>query len=173
MEKIDLVKFRRFSLVFGLILFTYSIAGIELKIPTEIAPLGIPLIIRNPELLGYGLVLGAVYCIFRYWYFAVLIGLSPRKARKRLQMGFLPDGSRIANSMDEFYDIARKEIENYFPIFPKQEQIDFEISGSGVTFNIEKIQIPKSAKFLSLIQDIDYYAPIWLNILAILLFIIK
>ena len=128
MDKFDIVKFRRFSLAFGLLLFTYSIAGIELRTPSEIAPLGIPLIIRNPELLGYGLVLGAIYCIFRYWYFAVLIGLSPKKARKRLRMGFLADGSRNANNMEEFLNIARKEIEKYFPTFPNQEKIDIHMS---------------------------------------------
>ena len=136
-------------------------------------PFCIPLNYSNPELLGYGLVLGAIYCIIRYWYFAVVIGLSTMKARKRLRMGLLPDGSRIANSPEEFYEIARKEIEKYFPIFPNQEQIDIKISGSDISFKIGKLSIPKSSIFLYVMQDVDYYAPIWLNICAIFFFILK
>ena len=48
----DIEKLRRFALVIGLVLLTYSLAAVELDIGETIHPLGIPLKINNPDLLG-------------------------------------------------------------------------------------------------------------------------
>jgi hypothetical protein len=83
----EITKLRRFSLTIGLILLVYSIAGVQLDSPAKIAPLGIPLIIRHPELLGIGLVLASVYGTLAYFYYANIVVMSPMKVRRLLQSG--------------------------------------------------------------------------------------
>lgn len=170
MGEISIQKLRRFSLIFGLILFTYSIAGVELETPARISPLGIPFILRRADLLGYGLLLGSLYGLLRYWYYAILIGLSPRRARKAILSGTFTDGSapRFESSSGAEVERARKEIERYFPLLPLQKnRIEFTLSSEeGIVLN----DVPLSSKILSLIHDIDYYSPIWVNLVAISVF---
>jgi hypothetical protein len=96
-----------------------------------------------------------------------------------LLSGILADGSYGVSStssdlfsdLNNFADNARKDVEKYFPVLPFQTKIDVKVS-SGNSKNIEFI-VPFSSKILSLFQDIDYYAPIWFNIFAIIAFVFK
>ena len=178
---IDLNKIRRFSLLIGLILLSYSWAGVELDTPARISPLGIPLKIKHPDLIGIGLLIASFYSTLRYWYYAVLTGTTPKMARQRLQDGFLPDGSRGSTEpsksvnykdIDTYTFIVEKEVEKYFPVFPKQEKTKFEVKSKGKHFEIN-ILPNKSIKILGFLHDFDYFSPIILNTIAIFSFIIK
>lgn len=170
-KKTFILKLRRFSLTIGLILFAYSRASIQLKTPAEISPLGIPLIIQNPNAIGFALFLASLYAFFRYLYYAVLIGPFPSQVRKGLLKGYLPDGTPC-NSQDD-KDLLRKYLLEYFPKIGKYKI--FEINRlvpieNGIHITIKKIPWP--VKFFCWLEDIDYFAPLWINVIAIIFFFI-
>ena len=91
-DDFDFLKIRRFGLTIALILVIYSIAGVRIDTPAKIQPLGIPLIIERPNLIGLGLVIASFYSIFRFIYYGMLIfsgNYNPIRAKKRLSQGEL------------------------------------------------------------------------------------
>jgi len=131
MTNADIIKLRRFCLTFGLILITFSLAGVEMESPARISPLGIPLTIKRPDLLGIGLVLGAAYSLFRYWYYGILVGLSPRKARKRLKSGTLVDGAVTVGGSSGIEDSTPFYEEASRSVFPYNSRMCRARSESG------------------------------------------
>jgi len=172
---LDIIKLRRFSLAFGLLLFTFSVAGVEIDSPAKISPLGIPLVIKQLNLFGISLVLGSLYSLLRYWYYGVLIGLSPRKARKRLIEGTLIDGATTVNGSNDspstqinhFREEAQRQVDSYFPTIPGLSKLEIRVQGDGCQYRIELPTIPFNTKLLIFLHDVDYYAPIWVNLIAI------
>ena len=188
----EIGKLRRFALAIGIIFFTFAIAGIELQTPAEISPLGIPLVIKQPQLIGFGFFLASLYSLFRYWYYAIFTGTSPRKARKNLRSGFLADGSNYAEDASKFGNIAKKQIEEYLYISVPIEEILIKRGDVGSFFlplteggggdapykfsvNFEsfpqKLFISKTPIEVGI--DIDYYAPVWVNVIAMITWIAK
>jgi hypothetical protein len=162
-------KLRRFSLSIGLITFTYSVAGIQLDTPAKIEPLGIPLVIQNPYLIGYALVLASLYASIRYLYYAVLIGPSPRTIRKRLIEGQLPDLRRsFSDAGHNFHEDFSLEFNKWFPRVGKQKA-SCRILARG---EVEELNIPRIVRLFCFLEDIDYYSPIWVNIIAVSSYII-
>ncbi len=168
----EIIRLRRFSLAFGLLLVTFSVAGVEIDSPARIAPLGIPLVLKRPDLLGIGLTLGSVYGLLRYWYYGILVGLSPRRARNRLENGTLVDGavtmdgSSSFSIMPGFREEAKRQVDRYFPTIPGRAMPQIEVGGDDSGFHI-KLTVPFYSRLLALLYDIDYYAPIWVNLIAI------
>ncbi len=169
----EITRLRRFSLAFGLLLVTFSVAGVEIDSPATISPLGIPLVLKRPGLLGIGLVLGSVYSLLRYWYYGILVGLSPRRARKRLENGTLTDGSITINgsiginSIQHFHEEARRQVDRYFPTIPGWAEPQTDVTGDSGGFHIRITTVPFYIRILALLHDVDYYAPIWVNLIAI------
>jgi len=173
----EIIRLRRFSLTFGLLLVTFSLAGVGIDSPAKISPLGIPLVLRRPDLLGIGLILASIYGLLRYWYYGILLGLSPRRARKRLYNGTLidgattVDGSSDVDKIKSFYEEAKRQVDRYFPTIPGCIEPQAEVTGDSSGFHI-KMTVPFYTKFLALLHDIDYYAPIWVNVIAISVYFI-
>lgn len=178
MLNVDIIKLRRFSLAFGLLLLTFSLAGVEIDSPARISPLGIPLLIKKPNLLGIGLALGSLYGLLRYGYYGVLIGLSPRKARKRLKKGTLVDGATSLNEsgnlvngeLIRFSEEAYRQIDCYFPLIPEITRSEIVITEDSDGCSIELPTMPFYTRLLAYLHDVDYYAPIWINLTAILIY---
>jgi hypothetical protein len=163
-------KLRRFSLAIGLILIAYSLAGVQLKTPAEISPLGIPLIIRRPVLLDIALLIASIYEALRYYYYAILITPSPQKRRDNLKKGLSADGlmdeSRHSNEIVKMLDAG------FNTEFPTMGEYKARIRSYN---RLESPQvaydIPKQVEILCILENIDYYSPIWVNFLSILLYI--
>ena len=60
----DLEKLRKFALISAVILFSYSVAGIQFADNEKVSLLGIPFTISNPELLPIGLIFISLYGVF-------------------------------------------------------------------------------------------------------------
>ena len=119
MKDIDIKKLRRLALIFGLLLVTYSLAGIEISKGAKFSPFGIELTVRNPDLLGIGLVIGSIYGLCRYWFYAVLTGISPRRIRirrcgNRLFFGWDRPATRQLSSSSKIYCLRNKKVPGTF-----------------------------------------------------------
>lgn len=201
MSDIDIQKLRRFSLSFGLILFAYSITGIEIDTPARISPFGLPLIIKRPNLFGWGLVIAAIYGSARYFYYASIIKFSPRKRRKILKSGYLIEKSAISDfttnalrdmlgdvqSTDYWMETRQAQVATKTPESTAKIDADIHIITKEIAENfplsnkvtLEKIpsggtfrlKIPKHIRFLSFIEDCDYSSPVWFNMVSVALFV--
>jgi hypothetical protein len=170
----ELSKMRRFALAIGLVLLTYALAGVELKSPAEITPLGIPLVVKRANLLGIGLVLAALYAGTRYWFHAIVLTVSPMRARRLLRRGQYPFHAGLQTGI-EFAEVIEKATNRYFPsVGGKAARLafDFEIGTgfltSGSSFKIEKV--PYRNRVLAGLENLDYTAPVWLNVLAVAMY---
>lgn len=73
---------RRFSLLMGLLLLSYSISGISLEPDPVFNLLGIPFRLDRPQYLPYILLAAAIYGSFRYYYFCILLTNTPYSVRR-------------------------------------------------------------------------------------------
>ena len=89
MDTTDLWKIRRLALAVAVILITIVLASVEIETPAKISPLGIPLLIKRPDLLTIGLVIVSVYSSLRYVYYGFLAKPSPMRIRRQLKTGNL------------------------------------------------------------------------------------
>ena len=113
----DLPKLRRFALTIGLILFVYSIAGVELDPNETIKPLGLPFKIKQPGLIGLGLLITSIYASARYWYFAMQATFSPLYERRLLRQGHMPPS--LAEKVAETVRLELKWNQLSFPFESK------------------------------------------------------
>ena len=159
----EIGKLRRFALGVGLVLFTVAIAGAELQSPAVISPLGIPLHVKRPNLLGTALCVASVYATARYWLYAFVHKVSPFQARRRIRQG---DVSGITTkSPSGFVVEVTALVTKYFPSVGKKK----------VTFNVSQappfildLQIPPRASALAWLENLDYFAPLLVNGVALL-----
>ncbi len=187
----QLQKLRRFSLVIGVILFSYVVA--EFK-PIKAEAGGNPIIttpivrfeIGKPELIPIGLVVASIWGFVGYWYYGYMVNRSPWRRRKELL-------ERSYAVSDEYnYGITdltfpqveelKKTIEELFPRFLNR----------GVRFNEERLGAKKTRHQKSgrssveirernsldfriterqmlgaWFRDFDYAAPLWVNAAAL------
>lgn len=165
----NLGRLRLFSLSIALIIITYSISGISMESPAKVQPFGIPFVIERPDLLGIGLVLAALYSVARFYYYGMLVQPSPIRARSRLLRGSRVDTSTTPTSLEELHEQVSAELHRYFPRVGK-EHVWFEISESDNTLEF-KIKAPTIVRLVARFEDLDFLAPIWANILAVILWI--
>lgn len=161
-------KLRRFSLVVGLILIAYSITRVQLETPAHISPLGFPFIIKRPGFLDIVLLLASIYGALRYFYYAILINPSPAKRRENLTKGLFADG--IIDKNLDVKTISLKLESGFKTEFPSIGKYQAQLTQYSSDGNI-MFEIPKQVKILCILEDIDYYSPIWVNFLALLLYI--
>jgi hypothetical protein len=154
----DVTKLRRFALTVGLLLFTYSLAGVRLETSAKITPFGFPFLISRPDLLGIGLVLASVYSAARYWYYALMAGISPARARRRLLVNNLANGRGGAMEPAEFVKQAHADVDRYLP----GAEVDI------LPFEINVRKLPKRTRLFVRLEDLDYSAPVWVNAAALL-----
>lgn len=168
MENPDLQRRRRLSLVLGLILMTYSLAAIQLDVNETIDPLGIPLKIANPDLLGIGLALATLYAMLRYFYYDLVCSLSPYRFRKVLM-----EEETESEETDYRYRLFPGEPRNevitqlnmHFPTLGTQG-VGIAEPESEEEERFVEYKIPRYSKLLALLQDVDYMSPVWFPLLA-------
>lgn len=182
----ELSRFRRFALAMGVLLISYLLAGIRIKPEAEIEVFSIPWQILRPDLLPIGLALGSLYGLVRYWYYGLALRSSPYHERKVLLGAFSHSSSTAKErdtwtiatelSLEQAQDL-RNRIHKLFPRFLGRAP------GSSITEQVELITtVSQSVKYGLLVslplpvrigasmRDIDYTAPIWLNLLALALY---
>ena len=197
-------KLRRFALAVGLILLTYSLAGISMKPDSEISVIGLTFKVSRPELLPVGLVIASLYSMIRFYYYGFMLKKSPYRLRRDAIEGLINLGPSFRRSLrglkrkrvsvyfgsiKEFesrtWDEDRTKVEAYvadFPnIFPKfagarasailkydqSRDEDGEPAGIGYTATVS---IPLWCRLAAMVQDIDYFLAIGLNVISLAIF---
>ena len=174
----DLYRLRRFALAVGLVLFTYSLAAVELDMGETIRPLGVPLTVNSPEWLGIGLAVASLYALARFWYYGMATTTTPA-AKRRSRLGELGVTRRykIDNSWRAFPSDLRSQRDLVADVFPRipgtRIKLFPEPPGGGTIMKIECIEIPLLLRLAARLQDVDYTAPIWVNGIALLTFGIR
>jgi hypothetical protein len=158
----EIGKLRRFALAVGLVLFTVAIAGVELESPATIHPLGIPLHVKRPNVLGIGLCLASIYATTRYWFYGFVVAASPIQIRRRIRLG-KPLGFRI-ESPSEFERTVKRLVSRYYP----------PLRGRGAEFipgtndePIQALRLPLRSRVLGQLENLDYLAPVLVNGIAL------
>jgi len=157
----ELSKLRRFALAIGLVLFLYSIAGVRLASPATITPLGIPLVITNPGVFEWGLVVASIYGALRYWYYGYVKNVSPSKARR-----LLFNGEYKVTDAWQMSEVASRYLpgmEHYVSIV--KTTLNEKWAGAA---GAEKLK--GAARFWVPLDMVDFTAPIWLNAMPSLSF---
>lgn len=167
METPDLSKIKRFALAIALMLITLVLAEVELETPVRIAPLGIPLVIRRPDLLTIGLLIIAVYSTLRYVYYGMLAQPSPMRARRVLLSGKPVHTPSIGLEIEEFAARFEKEVDRYFPSFGSQK-VTFEATRDSSGCRV-KLNVPQAVQAVCWIENLDFLLPIVANVAAVCL----
>jgi len=84
MQNVDIKNLRRLCFFAAFVLLTVSLSGLTLDTSAKVEPLGIPLIIRRPDLLPVSLLLLSIYSVVRYIYYGYLVQISPTRARHNI-----------------------------------------------------------------------------------------
>lgn len=82
MQSEDLHRLRNFAITTGLVLLTYTAAGISIDPHAQISTFGVQIQIQRPELLPIGLALVSAYATLRFYYYAMMLGTSPHRRRR-------------------------------------------------------------------------------------------
>jgi len=187
----DLEKLRRFSLAAGLILIGYIAAGVELEAGARLSVLGVPFIIRRPELLPLCLALTSIYGLARFYFYGFMLARSPQRHRKDLlhklhghgrlgiYRGSVFIGPTHYSTTPSIQDRAAveaqlKEIISAFPKVWRSIPSGTIEQHWGIDDNDEpyfvynaEVTIPFASRAAALLQDLDYSAPVWLNVVAL------
>lgn len=166
----DLSKIRRFALTIAAILITLVLAEVELETPLRIAPLGIPLVIRRPDLLTVALAIAAVYSTLRYIYYGMLVQPSPMRARRQLLEGRPVHTPTIGIDIEAFLAQVDKEIDRYFPYFGKT-RVTFEATQDASGCHLEKVSVPRAVRAVCWLETGDFLLPLLANLIALTLWI--
>lgn len=168
-------------------------AGISLDTDLHIAPLGIPFRISRPEFLPIALVIATLYGTFRFYYYAVMLSDSPFRVRRDLldSLIFFPSSPGLAKSPPMYWgptelesspltdDRSRVEqlavrLASTFPKFfrARAKATVHAVPGTdseGKDYLIWglKVVIPLRCRIAALLQDVDYTAPVWFNMLVL------
>lgn len=195
-EQAELWRLRRFSLGAGLVLFTWSLAGIALSPEPRITPFGLPLLIAEPRLLPVGLALAAAYGAVRYFYYAISLGPSPFRVRRDLLdrlRGRSPTQSisRFERPRTYLNRLTKLAATPWTSDYMEMEQLAAEFRAAFPKFALARVQakvkgdtlfdddgdehrvysldvtIPMRCQLAAMLQDIDYTAPVWFPIASI------
>ena len=194
----DLEKIRRFALAAALILISYVVAGIRVDPNAHISPLGIPFVVKRSGLLPIGIALACLFSMVRFVYYGHMLGTSPYRKRRNLIDGLLVNaedgpfpkgetiwmfwGPRKFGLPVSEWDRAAVEkraaaFDNAFPKFLWGRASATVLSRRGyndqdeeyTTYNIDVV-IPIRCRAAALFEDLDYSAPVWVSLLALVLY---
>ena len=190
----DLDKLRRFALVIGVILFTYSVAAVELDTAETIKPLGLPLKINDPMYLGIGLVIASLWGMGRFLYYGAWKKESPGRIRRN-ELAKLFHGLRGEDKPRfQSEEDAERYADNFRELFPRLPgfrttattepvvmTIQTNLGEAGAEYRSENefgravtdVKIPFIFHLAARIEDADYFAPFWVNILALVLWLYR
>jgi hypothetical protein len=182
----DIEKIRRFSMAAGLILLTYSAAIVKPSTAISFTIFGVVFNIMNPKYISAGIILASLYGLIRFILYGMIIGRSPSKERSHLLTNKEIDGMHNINLKDKSdIDITMKKLEYAFPSISRENggiivREAIEPFGHGrkeglhmvVHYSI-RFKPTKRTRILSVFHDVDYTAPIWLNVLALMLTIYR
>lgn len=171
MTSLEIDKLRRFCLTVGLILITYVFADVKVDAAKSVSFAGLPLTILRPELIPVGLLIASAYNAVRFWYYGFAVHRSPRKKRRQILDSFTREASGIYTlrkhlKTGELNELEKK-IDEAFPHFPKVRPALTREWPDGVT--TAKLAIPFRLKLAGWFEDVDYAAPVWLNLIAVAL----
>jgi hypothetical protein len=188
----DIERLRKFSLLSALVLIGYVAAGVQLQPGAQISVLGVPFIISRPEFLPLALILTSCYGLIRWFYYAMMLNHSPHRRRKDLLEKMHPEGGRGTYKGSVFFGPsiysttpstpnradAEKEIVEVVGVFPKvwnirakgtiESQMVCDDVGEPYAIFEAKIAVPIACRLAAFLQDLDYTAPFWLNLCALL-----
>ena len=169
-ESPDPTKLRNATLVIGVTLLAISIAQIQIDLSKPVSFLGLPLIIKERNLVAYALMAVSGYFLFRYWYYAMR-----RKSTWFVRASLFETFSK-SDDGNSYVFVAASEaiVESYFE----------KILHSGIRFDsLESSLIDASAdrpeyweilwknpskySFPTFLRDLDFVAPAILNIAAL------
>jgi hypothetical protein len=173
----NLEKLRRFSLTTALILITYVSAGLNINPSQAVALFGVPITIRRPNLIIVGVMIAAAYGTIRYVYYAFFHRRSPRKCRKRFLSKFEPTQqpgvyrAKLAFTTNEI-EILKGELPGIFPELVNVTPL-IPIEGEPKADDRVILFVPPEIRKASWFEDFDYSAPVWLNVIALVLSILS
>lgn len=155
----ELEKLRRFCMAVALVLITYVLAGVNIDTSKSVSVLGLPLHISRPELIPIGLIIASVYSTVRFSYFAFLLRRSPANKRRDLKITGVVD--------PEYYRQFTNDIEKAFPRIGRHRVIaSSETISTSQMIRIKGLIVPRPVSMMSWFENIDYAAPLLLNIFA-------
>src|SRR5260370_17226162 len=166
MEAPELKSLRRFALVVAIVLITLVLAQVELETPVRVSPLGIPLIIRRPDLLTVALVLASFYATLRYIYYGMLVQPSPMRARRSLLAGRPLHTPTLGIEIEQFITQVEKEVSRYFPKIGGKK-VECQISQDYQGCHIQISNVPIIVRVLCWMETMDFLLPIIANIPAL------
>ena len=187
----DIEKLRKFALLAALLLFSFSVAGIQLDPGTTASIFGVPFKIASPDLLPIGLVALSVYGLIRYYYYAIMLGPSPYRKRKDFLHTLRAKGGQGRYKGSIFLGpskfsttplvLKKEELEpkegtlmGLFPkvgtFSPRSEVKPIRLTdedGEELVKYQAEISVPLPCYLAAAAQDIDYTAPVWANLVAL------
>lgn len=166
MDTSDLSKLRRLALGVAAVLITILLASVEIETPARIAPLGIPLVIKRPDLLTVGLVLVSLYSTLRYVYYGFFVRPSPMRLRRVLRTGRLMQLPLNLAEVDNYIENIGKEIYKNFPQFGNKK-VSYIATGGKI--KQVTVEVPLVIDVLCWVEAVDYSLPIIANIAALTL----
>lgn len=189
----DVERLRRFALIVALILISYAAAGVELDREAKFFLLGLPFIVRRPDLILLGLMLASVYAFVRFYYYGVMLKHSPQRRRADIfhqlhgyggygtytgSVFFGPANYETTPSTSD-RDAVETQLKEIVDAFPKvwkfrakgkiEANRSADENGEPYTTYSAQITIPFPCRAAAFIEDIDYTMPVWLNMLALAL----
>jgi len=187
----ELQKLRRFALGAGLVLLSYSVAGIGLEPGAKASIFGIPFVISMPKLLPFGLVLASLYGVLRFYYYGLMLPNSPYRHRKNLLSKLNAEGQYGRYKGSLYFgpsqysttpllndrELVEKQANDIIAAFPKfvggrvsAEVKGYQFSEENGSVSVSygaKIHIPRVCRIMAFFQDVDYTLPVSLNIVAL------
>ncbi len=193
----DIDRLRRLPLTTGLLLLTWSAAAVSIVAPANVQILGLPFSIGRPELLPIGLAVAAVYGGLRYYYYAMMLELSPYRRRRDLLDGLWAKGTKKPGLSGTYWGPIAFEGSRSFGKSSEAEAYGKEVAlafpkfaGARVTSRAEYrpgvdqdgdeytsfevfLNIPVRCRAAALLQDLDYSSPAWLPLSSVLLYVLR
>lgn len=199
MHEPDIEKLRRFSLVVALIMLTYSLAGIAMVPDSNISVVGLTFKVSRPSLLPIGLVIASLYAMFRFYYYGFMLKESPYRVRRDIldslncndrrynrgkKVPTYIGGTEFEAKISLFSrDEAQKYISDFPDAFPRFARArpsmkiksgeSFNEDGDSYIWHSVMVVIPVRCRLVAVVQDIDYSSPIWLNLVALIIFFFR
>lgn len=188
----DLERLRRFALGSALVLIAYVAAGVDLEGGASISLFGIPFNIHRPELLPLGLVLASSYSLVRFYYYGFMLSSSPGRNRKDLLhmlhrhgghrkfKGSVILGPVLYSTTPSISDrvVVEEQLREVVKVFPSVWRArpqgtvkSHQTEDDGEPYDVysAEITVPLPCRVATIFQDLDYSAPIWLNVGSLIL----
>ncbi|MFC1627534.1 hypothetical protein ACFL3H_00300 [Gemmatimonadota bacterium] len=176
----------------GLIVLIWALAGVSLDTTSPMTTLGVPYRLDRPDVIPIGLIIAALYGVFRYYYYAMMLGLSPYRIRRDIldelwskedkkpgiahtYWGPVEFTSSHSYSDRSKVDPLAQRIEISFPKFARarvlasvegEESFAPPDGDEYISYHVN-VNIPVRCRVAALFQDIDYALPVWFPMLSI------